>query len=192
LNNKFPTAITLGNIYRSDTVRASTGGFLNWICDSNSNFLKGLDNSTGLNFDNEITTLISTTSGFPRVSDVTANPAVLTPADGIAAPNNTCAASLPITTTTGSNTVTLTAGGNFPPDIVNAGQVYTTNSQTGVVAQNANVTVTGAGIPAGTYVVSGGGTNTLTLSQNVTTGASGVATVFGGVPAVTAVANTQS
>jgi hypothetical protein len=88
LGNKFPTARTLFNIYNSNTVRASTGGFLNWICDSNSDFLKGLDNSTGLNFDNEVTTVIATTNGFPRLSDVTPNPAIVTPADGIANPNN--------------------------------------------------------------------------------------------------------
>src|ERR1700722_11159410 len=35
-NNTYPMARTLFNIYRTDTVRASVGGFLNWLCDSNS------------------------------------------------------------------------------------------------------------------------------------------------------------
>src|ERR1700735_4009058 len=59
LQNEFPTAITLYNVYRTDTVRASTAGFLNWICDGDTNFSKGLDNSTGINFDTELSTTIS-------------------------------------------------------------------------------------------------------------------------------------
>ncbi len=120
LTNHYPTARTLFNIYSSDTVRASTGGFLNWVCDGNTNFSKGLDNSTGLNFDAELTTAIGATFGFPRLTDASSAPAIATPADGIAAPNNSCAASLPVNTTSGSNTITL-ASGNFPADIVNAG-----------------------------------------------------------------------
>ena len=65
-------------------MRASTGGFLNWICDANTNFSKGLDNSTGLNFDSELTTAISTIFGFPRLTDESAAPAIGTPADNLA------------------------------------------------------------------------------------------------------------
>ena len=81
LGNKYPTARTLFNIYRTDTIRASTGGFLNWLCDANTNFSKGLDNSTGKNFDTELTTVISATFGFPRLNDATPAPAIATPAD---------------------------------------------------------------------------------------------------------------
>ena len=126
-------------------MRASTGGFLNWICDGNSNFSKGLDNSTGLNFDSELTNAIGSVFGFPRLTDESAAPAISTPADNIAAPNNACAANLPVSTTSGSNTITLTAGGNFPADIVNAG---------GLVG-GGSVGVSDAGFPAGTTVVSG-------------------------------------
>ncbi len=181
LTNTYPTARTLFNIYNSATVRASTGGFLNWICDSNTNFSKGLDNSTGLNFDAELGTLISTTFGFPRLTDESAAAATATPADGISAPNNSCAATLPVNTTSGSNQITL-ASGTFPPDIVNAG---------GLVG-GGNVGITNANFPAGTTVVSGAGTGTLTLSNNATTTGTGVTTVFAGVPAVTAVANPQT
>jgi hypothetical protein len=181
LTNSYATARTLFNIYLSNTVRASTGGFLNWICDSNTNFSKGLDNSTGLNFDAELGTLISTTFGFPRLTDESSAPATSTPADNIAAPNNTCAASLPVNTTSGSDTITL-ASGTFPPDIVNAG---------GLVG-GGNVGVTNANFPAGTTVVSGAGTGTLTLSANATATGTGVSTVFAGVPAVTSVANPQT
>jgi hypothetical protein len=120
LQNQYPTAITLFNVYNTSTVRASVGGFLNWICDSNTNFNKGLDNTTGQNFDSELTTTISSVFGFPRLTDTSPEPAIATPADGVPAPNNSCAASLPVTTTSGSNQITL-ASGTFPPDIVNAG-----------------------------------------------------------------------
>ncbi len=182
LTNNYPTARTLFNIYNSNTVRASTGGFINWVCDSNTNFSKGLDNTTGLNFDSELTTAISTTFGFPRLTDESAAPAIGTPADNQPAPNNTCAASLAVNTTSGSNQVTLTAGGNFPVDIVNAG---------GLVG-GASVGVSNANIPSGTTVTSGAGTSTLTLSQSATATGTSVATVFAGVPAVTAVASSQN
>ncbi len=177
LSNSFPTARTLFNIYRTDTVRASTAGFINWVCDGNTNFSKGLDNSTGVNFDTELSNTIGTVFGFPRLTDTTAAATTTTPADGIAAPNNSCAASLPINSTTGSSQITLTSGATFPADVVNAG---------GLVA-GGSVGVTGAGIASGTTVVSGAGTSTLTLSAPVTTGGTNVATVFSGVPSVTSV-----
>jgi hypothetical protein len=181
LSNAYPTARTLFNIYNSSTVRASTGGFLNWICDANSNFSKGLDNSTGVNFDQELTNTIGTTFGFPRLTDESSAAATATPADGIAAPNDSCAASLAVNTTSGSNQISL-ASGTFPPDIVNAG---------GLVG-GANVGISNANFPSGTTVVSGAGTSTLTLSQNATASGTGVSTVFAGVPAVTAVASPQT
>jgi hypothetical protein len=181
LQNTYPTAITLFNVYLTNTVRASTGGFLNWICDGGVNFAKGLDNSTGLNFDAELSTLISTTYGFPRLTDESGSPSVTTPADGVPAPNSTCAATLVVTSTSGSNTITLPGGANFPADIYNAG---------GLVG-GANVGVVNSNFPSGTYVVSGAGTNTLTLSQSAT-GSANAATSFTGVPGVTTVASPQN
>ncbi|HXN59855.1 MAG TPA: hypothetical protein VN886_05325, partial [Acidimicrobiales bacterium] len=196
--NTFPTALTLYNIYRTDTVRASTAGFLNWMCDSNTNFNKGTDNSTQQNFDTELGNLISSVYFFPRNTDTTQPPAIGTPADGLAAPNNTCAASLNVNTTAGSNTVTLTSGGAFPVDIVNQGQLP--GSVSGFQANS--VIVSDTQFPSGTYVVSGASTGTynsgtstwnyvpsltLTLSQPAAATATGVATVFYGVPAVTSV-----
>jgi hypothetical protein len=181
LQNTYPTARTLFNIYNSNTVRASTGGFLNWICDSNTNFSKGLDNSTGLNFDAELGTLISTTFGFPRLTDESVAPSIATPADGISAPNNSCAASLAVNTTSGQPTITL-ASGTFPPDIAG----------TGGLVGGGSVGITNANFPSGTTVVSGAGTSTLTLSNNATASGTAVPTVFAGVPAVTAVASPQT
>ena len=34
--NAYPTSRTLFNIFRTDKVRASTAGFLNWMCDTNT------------------------------------------------------------------------------------------------------------------------------------------------------------
>ena len=93
LRNVFPTARTLWNIYRTTTIKASTGGFLNWICDSNTDFQKGKDNSTGVNFDTELGTIIGS-FGFIRLSDTSTVPPVSTPADGISAPNTACASGL--------------------------------------------------------------------------------------------------
>jgi hypothetical protein len=182
--NTYPTARTLFNIYRTGTIRASVGGFLNWTCDANVNFIKGIDNSTGLNFDTELTNAIGSVFGFPRLQDTSPAPAIGTPADGQAAPNNTCAASLAVNTTAGSTAITLASGASFPVDIPNASGL----------ANGTSVTVTGTGIPAGTTVSSGSGTTTLTLSAaaTATSAAGGVSVVFGGVPSVTAVNSPQT
>jgi hypothetical protein len=73
-NQTFPTSRELGNIYRTDTVRASTAGFLNWICDDNNNFKKGTDLTNGKNYDSEITSLVNTSYGFIRLFDNSAAP----------------------------------------------------------------------------------------------------------------------
>ncbi len=119
LNNFYPTAFSLSNIYRTDTVRASTAGFLNWICDANNNFTKGTDNSTGLNFDSELNTLITGTFGFVRLDDISVSPSNgLTPLDGLAAPNTQCASG----TVTDPNNTALDQGNGDPPvtSVVNA------------------------------------------------------------------------
>jgi hypothetical protein len=181
LNNIYPTARTLFNIYNSSTVRGSTGGFLNWICDGNTNFNKGLDNTTGGNFDAELSTLIGTTFGFPRLTDEATNASIAQPADNVPAPNTTCSASLPVTATSGQSTITLTGGGSFPSDIVNATKL----------ASGGSVGIISADFPAGTTVVSGAGTSTLTLS-NAASASGSVATNFLGVPAVQSVESPQN
>jgi len=78
MNNTFPTARTLYNVYRNDTLRASVADYLNWICDNNSVFQKGEDLNTGLNYNTEVTSATNGTYGFIRLTDTTA------------APNNSC------------------------------------------------------------------------------------------------------
>jgi hypothetical protein len=112
LSNSFPTARTLFNIYRTDTVRASTAGLLNWICDSNTDFTKGQDNSTGKNFDTELSTLINGSFGFVRLTDTSTAPATATPADGISAPNTSCASGTSGSPAVGNGVPAVTAVAN--------------------------------------------------------------------------------
>lgn len=59
----------LFNIYRSDALRASVAGFLNWVCDTDaSNVNHGVDLTTGKNYNAELTNTISTQFVFPRVA----------------------------------------------------------------------------------------------------------------------------
>jgi hypothetical protein len=111
LNNLYPTARTLFNIYRTGTVRASTAGFLNWICDSQTGITKQKDNSTGLNFDAELTSTIGS-FGFIRLTD---NSSVAsggnTPADNVSGGgiNTSCASGLNGTSTAGNGAPAVTA-----------------------------------------------------------------------------------
>jgi hypothetical protein len=167
LNNILPTARTLFNIVRTDTVRASTAGFLNWICDSQSAITKGTDNTTGVNFDAELTTLINTQFGFVRLNDNSAGPSNGgTPGDNLAAPNTTCAVSQ-IGVNISGTTLTLSSG-TFPAAFANG------------------ATITGDGIvtsPA-TTIVSGAGTNTLTISQAVLASSTSGTVSVPGQPAI--------
>ena len=91
LAQTFPTSRELGNIYLSTAylgagVRASTAGFLNWICDANSSFTKGVDLSNGKNYDAELTTLINNTYGFIRLDD--ANSSVCPMITSVVFPNS--------------------------------------------------------------------------------------------------------
>ncbi len=67
LNGTIPTVLFISNFYLTSSLRASTASFLNWICD-NSDADKGTDLLTGLNYNDELSTTISTQFGDPRVS----------------------------------------------------------------------------------------------------------------------------
>ena len=191
--NNYPTARTLFNIWRQDTVRASTGGFLNWICDTNPVFTGGVqtsggsnskeqDNLYGPNYDTDVTQTIQQ-FGFSRITDTTPelNVAKITPADNLVTPNGTCSANLPIVST-GTNVLTLNEGspdiyGTTIPPVIGSSPAWTAtwpaNSTTGTAAGSAKVTsVSGA---------------TITLAAAVP---STVTTIyFPGHPPVLAVAN---
>jgi hypothetical protein len=151
--NTYPMSRTLFNIYRTDTVRASTAGFLNWMCDSNSSIQKGTDHVSGGNFDTDLTNTINATYGFSRVTDLTQEVATTTPADNVAGGgvDATCDAHLSIAAggiSAGSTTVTLSASA---PSTVKAGWAVQ-------VAAGSNVS-----IPAGDTIQSVSGT-TVTLT----------------------------
>ncbi len=173
LQNFNPTARTLFNIYRTDTIRASAAGFLNWMCDSNTGFAKGTDNTTGVNFDTELSSLINTQFGFIRLTDTSSPPSNGgTPGDNLPAPNTTCAPSvIGVVITSGSTTLTL-SGSAYPPSFPASFAV--------------SDAIEGDGIPAGTPITANGGSSlTLSLPATATT-SSGTVTVPG-QPAITSV-----
>ena len=180
LNNSYPTARTLSNIIIPTTVRQSTAGFMNWICDSNADFQKGTDASTGTNYDQELNSLISTQYGFPRLTDLSTPVAVNPPADNTTAPNDDCVAQIPVTAD-GSSTITVTGGGNFPASIIPYSSFSSAaqSAGAGTVAAIAGVT---ANVPSGTEVTSSGGGSSLTLSNPIP--ASNYTLEFYGVPPV--------
>ncbi len=111
LNNLYPTSRTLFNIYRTGTVRASTAGFLNWLCDSQSSILKQKDNSTGVNFDTELNTIIGS-FGFIRLTDLSAvATGGNTPLDGVSGGgiNTSCASGLNAGNSAGNGDPAVTA-----------------------------------------------------------------------------------
>jgi hypothetical protein len=113
-SNAYPMSRTLFNIYRTDTVRASTAGFLNWLCDSNSSIQKGTDNVDGGNYDTDLTNIINGQYGLSRLTDTTPELAInsQTPADNVpgGGVNGTCAANLGVTSiSAGNDTITMSA-----------------------------------------------------------------------------------
>jgi hypothetical protein len=115
-SNAYPMSRTLFNIYRTDTVRASTAGFLDWLCDSNSSIQKGTDQIGRSNYDNDLTNVINGQYGYSRLTDATPELAInaQTPADNVpgGGVNGSCDANLQITPggiNATSTTVTLTS-----------------------------------------------------------------------------------
>ena len=123
LNNTYPMARAVFNIYRTDTVRASTAGFLNWLCDSNtapatlgettpSSVQKETDHVDGGNFDTDLNNIIQNQYDFIRLTDSTQETGNTTPTDNVSAGgvNASCDAQLPIASSgvsAGSTTITM-------------------------------------------------------------------------------------
>ncbi len=171
--NAYAMDRTLFNAYRTDEVRSSVGGFLNWMCDGNSAFQKGRDVIDGGNLDTDLTNLISGQYGFQRLTDNTPELAVTAQkvtGDGIAGnTNGSCAANLGVSSTggVGTNTITLSAVAPGPiqtgwPVSLPAGSTVATPANTVVLnVSGATITLgTTTGAPS-TTVASGSGGGTL-------------------------------
>ena len=126
--NSFPMDRTLFNIVRLSTVRASVGGFINWMCDGgapakfsdDNNLLvspqetKGTDHINGGNYDTDLTDVIENQYDYSRLTDTTQELSAgqLTTQNSVQNPNGTCDAYEPIAgggMTTSSATVSIPA-----------------------------------------------------------------------------------
>jgi len=195
LSNQMPVARTLFNIYRSDKIRASTAGFLNWICDTNPStststptystggqVSKGLNHIDGGNYDTDLTNVINGQYGFARLTDASPELQVSQQitGNGVTNPNASCDAQAAIGTggiTSGTNVVTLAAS-TVPSTIQVGWEVATAagyNSQikypvtTGSVTTTPATTITGIGVAAGLAA------NQIKLSSNVSSAGGSVA-----------------
>ncbi len=168
--NAYPTSRTLFNIFRTDKVRASTAGFLNWMCDTNTggSSTKGTDHLDGANFDADLTNIINGQYGFSRLTDTTPelSASAQVPADGLTNPNGECSAVQTIASggiTNGTQTITLT--GTVPSTIQPGWAVSIPAGYSSVLPANDTVSsVSGSTITLTTAPVAGtGGTAPSTL-----------------------------
>jgi hypothetical protein len=195
-NNSYPAARTLFNVIRTDTVRASVGGFLDWMCDGGSTNVtingstinpmvtKGTDHIDGGNFDADLTNIINGQFDYSRLTDTTAElpAASQVTGNGVTNPNGSCEATQAINPggiTTSSATVTLT--GAVPSTIQVGWPVYVPSGYS-------------IKIPNGTTVSSiSGSTITLSATPVSSTGSTAPPTLyFPGHPPVLAVHDPNS
>jgi hypothetical protein len=194
LNDSFPTARTLSNIIDATAVTQSTGGFMNWVCDSDQNFQKGTDLNTGSNYDAEVGNLISTQYGFPRLTDLT-GPVSATPADNTIAPNDDCVAKIDVTADGTDDNVTYVSGtegqggSDFPASIIPFSSYPVPKTGTQTAGTVAEITGPTGGVPSGTQVTSTGGGTTVTLNHTLPNGSYQLE--FYGVPAVITASSSQ-
>ncbi len=174
--NVYPTARTLFNIYRPDTIRATTGGFLNWICDNQQALQKQKDLVTGKNYEVELNSLIQNTFGFLPLDDTAQElpAASLTPADGVTAPNASCEAQLSMDSN-GTSTLTQDSHSYYttiPPGLQQA------LTQATLAGTTIPVYDLQGNIPSGTTLVSvNAAADQITLSNPVTS-YSGAETIY--------------
>ena len=149
------------------------GGFLDWMCDSNSAFQKGTDHIDGGNFDTDLTNTIDA-YGFSRLTDATLElgAGLTTPADNVPSggPNAACDAQLGISSIAGDDkTITLsspapvglTGTGNAGNEVVQAG--WSVNIPSGY----------SLALPAGGDTVASVSGSTIVLSSPLVAGTSG-------------------
>jgi hypothetical protein len=193
--NQYPTARTLFNIINSQSVRYPTAGYLNWLCDNNSNYNKGTDPNSGLGYNAELFNIITNEYGFDQLTDSDGTTPANNPVDGQPAPNNTCDAGETVTNSSGTDTL----NGTFPSSIFPGATESVTNTSgsetlTGTFPAGLSLGtgVSGTGIPTGTTVTATSWPNTVTLSNPTTAAVTSVAyagwTVSGtGIPSGTVV-----
>jgi hypothetical protein len=175
IHNTYPTARTLFNIFLPSNIRASTAGLLNWLCDDNNAFVKKTDLTTGVSFDQEISNIIGSFD-YLRLYDNNSEASVLTPADGVTAPNATCDANLAMNGDGTDGVMTMANSGPVP-----SSQAFAVNQP-----------VFGTGIPSGTKIVSvsSGTPGTITLSNTIPSGTTTV--YFPGMAPVLSVTSPNS
>ena len=172
-SNLYPTSRTLFNFILPTTVRASVGGFLNWMCDSNSAFEKGTDHIDGGNFDTDLTNTIDA-YGFSRLTDATLElgAGLTTPADNVpgGGPNAACDAQLGISSIA-SDDKTITLSSPAPTGLSGA-----TNAGDEVVQPGWAVNIPSGyslALPAGGDTVASVSGSTIVLSSPLVAGTSG-------------------
>ena len=180
LPNTYAMSRTLFNVLATGKIKASVGGFVNWMCDSNGAFQKGQDHVNGGNFNTDLTNLILGQYGFQQLSDTTAELAVnkqTVAGDNIAGNvNGSCAASLPVASTGGVGTNTITVG--------------TLGSSSTPTAPPAPVQVGWpVSLPAGSSVATPSNTVILGISNSPTPGVISLGTTTGGPSTTVAAAS---
>ena len=172
-SNLYPTSRTLFNYILPTTVRASVGGFINWMCDTNAAFQKGTDHINGGNFDTDITNDIDA-YGYSRLTDNTSElgAGLTTTLDNIpsGAPNGTCDAQLGISSIAGDDK-TITLSSPAPTGLTGTG-----NAGDEVVQDGWAVNIPGGyslAIPSGGDTVASVSGSTIVLSSPLVAGTSG-------------------
>lgn len=74
----YPISRDLFNVYRPSTLRGSSAGFLNWVCDTRAAD-HGVDQETGVNYNTEIGNVVNLKNGFVRRSCSGGGPSIIGP-----------------------------------------------------------------------------------------------------------------
>lgn len=195
-SNSWAMSRTLFNIILPASVKASVGGFLNWMCDGGGSntingstvapdFAKGTDHIDGGNFDTDLGNIITNQFDYSRLTDTTQELPLASQvtANGVTNQNGTCEATQSIPAgDISSSSATVTLSATVPTTIQTGWPVYIPSGYS-------------LKLPAGTTVSSVSG-STIALSNAPVAGTSGAAApttlYFPGHPPVLAVGNATS
>jgi hypothetical protein len=204
-NNSYPAARTLSNIVNVNADTASTGGFLDWLCDGGAPLTingtlinpltsKGTDHVDGGNYDTDLTNVINGEYDFSRLTDTSQElpNASQKTENGVVNPNGTCEATQAIGSggiSTSSTAVTL---GSLTADPTNVG---TSTIQAGwpvYIPSGYGITLPSGDTVASVTAPTSTSTGTITLTEAPVsgTGSGNPPTLyFPGHPPVLAVSN---